>query len=274
MSLLALALLLPSSVLALTVSPPRQTVTVAPGETAELPLYVINEERVPVVIKGEVDAFRIDQESGTAMFGQPDRAKTWIIPREKKVVLQPGESASLTFDVRIPEGALPGAHYMGVFASAAAGEGNVGAKARIGSLVFLHVAGEVHEEARIVDVSTKQFIVKENTAEVYIRVENLGDIHIIPEGTVTLIGEETQTPINVSQEKVLADHAHTMAVPVPLELRHIGKQKARVAVTYGVTQQQLFEEVTFYYVPLWLRFAAGGIFLLLVIGASIFFTRK
>ncbi len=259
---------------ALTVSPPRQSIIVDPGGHAELPLFIINEEGTPVTVTTEVDAFIVDEKSGTALFGQPSIAKTWVVPREKKVTLQSGESASVTFDVRVPENAKTGAHYLGLFAVGAAGEGNIGARSRIGSLVFLHVAGEVQEHARITDFSTDQYIISKDQMDVFIRIENESDIHIIPEGTVSIVGEDTAHDINARGEKILADQAGTVRVQLPLDSISIGKHVAHVEVTYGVTRQQLFADATFYYIPMWFRFAVGGVILLLIIGVGFLYSKK
>ncbi|PIT86277.1 MAG: hypothetical protein COU33_04090 [Candidatus Magasanikbacteria bacterium CG10_big_fil_rev_8_21_14_0_10_43_6] len=267
-----------SSAHALTIAPLRQTAVVEAGEDMTISLFVINETDTPFVVTPEVDAFVIDEQTGVALFGQPDIAKQWVTPVEKRIALQPGEHGQFQFIVHPPVGTLPGAHYLGLFAKSSAGDGQVGVGSRVGSLFFLHVAGDVTELLVQKDFSFNTKSIWQRTRDVYIDISNEGNIHVVPTGKIVVHNWRGKTiseiPLNTKEEKILAGGRFKRTFSFPsLSIFDIGKVEATLHMQYGLTNQLFTRSISFWYVPLG---SMVGVFILLgtFVGMVWFFKKR
>lgn len=259
---LMICFFVPTHAGALTIAPLRQTAVVDPGDATTIPVFVVNDSDEAVTVAPEIDGFDIDSASGTPRFGVADAAKSWVTPAHSDLTLAPGETGQMTFVVSIPKDAIPGAHYLALFARSAPAEGQIGVASRVGMLLFLHVAGEVKEVGELRDFSAGTYWYKSRPFQLFVDIGNTGNIHVVPSGTITLrnwrdtvVAEQN---INEVGDKILAGGRWQRAFNMTAPITSIGKIKARISIFYGATEQVMTDEIEFYYVPLWVVY--GGVF--------------
>ncbi len=264
----------PQALFALTLGPSKQTIVVDQGQTATANIFVLNDGETPQTYIGEVDAFVASADGVTPVFGQTDEAKKWISIQPATLSLDPGEKGIMTFSISIPQGTAPGAHYLGLFARQQAAEGQVGIASRAGSLLFLYVSGAIEEELQLQELSVEgNFFSKER--KLFVQTKNLGNIHIIPKGTVSIKNMSQtslfQRELNPHTKSVYVGQTWKFQEDMVLpSVRAIGKNSADLQVHYGVSEKIITGQVSFWYIPLWLFYTVGA----MIIAVSIFFFRR
>lgn len=262
-------------VLAVTISPARQTVVVEPSSSQMVKVRLVNNEDEVITFVSEVDAFSIDSETGRAVFGKEDEAKNWISASPKQIKLAPNEQGEFIFTISAPAGAESISHYLGLFVKEVAEEGQVAVSSRTGSLLFLHMSGSVQEDLSRVFFTADKKIYFDLPVELSMQLRNNGNIHLIPQGEIIITdmwGKElSKIMVNGKQRKVLPQEQwrENYELGVSDLQGGFGLLKATMIVNYGLTDKQMTDSVEFWYVPKILIFWAGGILagiILLVFG--------
>lgn len=271
--LLSAFLWLPDWCGAVSITPLRQTAVLEAGEKKIFSLDVVNDEKGVLIFQPEVDAFDIDEKTGMAIFGKEDPAIEWISAKPAFITLAPGETGRFLFTVSVPENAEVVSHYLGFFATQKGGEGNVSVNSRLGSLFFLHIAGEIKELLSFDDFASDNLFFLD-PLRVEFTLKNLGNIHVIPSGDVILRswwgGEITRLPLNEGARKILPDGVWSGSFdfnsgflkwyggPVFLEING----------AYGMSEKKLVLEKTIWYFPLFfvlVVFSLLAFFIVLII---------
>ncbi|MBD3311223.1 MAG: hypothetical protein GF349_01845 [Candidatus Magasanikbacteria bacterium] len=263
-------LFFPQDIFALSIFPLRQTVVINPGESSQVELLVKNEKDETVEILPEVDAFTIDGQSGAAIFGVDDVAVSWINLSNESLVLEPGEDSGFVFSVQVPANAEPGTHYLGLFAKTIPSEGQIGVGSRVGSLLFLHVAGTIKEQLIRQDFSSDERIYFSKPVELKLKLENVGTTHVVPEGRIivkNLFGDVVDDmAINPNKRKVVPHTSwHGEYTIESLDLKDLGPNKIQLVLNYGMTNQVITESISFWYLPTWVILSILGVFLTVIV---------
>lgn len=246
--------LFPHTVSAIQISPMRETVVIDPGGTEAVSVSIKNDTRVAATVHTAVDAFMIDEKNGRALFGAKDEAIGWVQPDTSDVVLKPNEERDILFRIHVPKGAQPSGHYLGLFAEERPPQGAIGIGTRVGALLFLYVGGAVQESVMLRSLVSDQPIYVNTPASVSLILENIGGIHVIPQGMVSVqntYGETTDRfMINAGQRKILPGGLWREVYAVThLTNRDVGRLMVVANVQYGATAKHLFDATTFWYVP-------------------------
>ncbi len=243
------------SVVALTITPARQTAIIDPGSTQSVRLIVKNDEKEPVKVTGTVEGFRIEEKTHRAVFGVNDEALSWLKINPKEVVLGPGETKDIFFTVSVPKSALPQVHYIALFAEVQSQGGQVGISSRVGSLFFLYVSGDIREEINILNFSSGRSWYSQSDSSIFFQVKNDGTIHTIPKGKITLKdwrgNRISEFFVNIDNHLVLPGSEWSESYDVDLKPWHIGKIEVIGNFTYGIEQKMLLRKIEFWYVPVW-----------------------
>ncbi len=241
-----------------TLSPLRHTMVVDPGKTAVAQVALYNNEDHTLELVPEVDAFRIHPESGYAQFGESDVAKSWIHTDVGTITLAPGAKQIVNFTVTVPPNSLSESHYLGLFVKEKPGNGQIGIGKRLGTLLFLHVSGDVQEKMQLQDFS---LIEKEGKKFFHIQTLNEGSIHLIPQGKMeffNLFGRKVgEVSINPEERKVLPGGVWRTSIEVPKNLGS-GRINSHLSLHYGLTDQVLTGSVRFWNIPWFFIFIAVG----------------
>ena len=260
---------------AFTITPLRHTVVLDPGETKELPLFVVNDEQQPLTVSGEVDAFTIDSETGQAVFGAKDEAKNWVKPVSGERTVEPGQHGELEFAITVPKDATPGAHYLGIFAKQSPGPGTVGIGARAGALLFLHVSGSVREELVRDDFSADSRWLFFGSPNIFLQLHNEGTIHVIPQGEIQVVNARDKVvatlPLNSESEAIYPGSKWRQVYHLEkISWTNIGPLTIRLQTQYGITKQVISDEVKVWYVPM----VVVGPVVVVVVLLSFFVVRR
>lgn len=272
-----LSVFLPASAVALSLTPFRQTIVVDPGTEKVISLSVENTKTEPVTVVPEVIVFTIDETTGAALFEGQDEAAQWVVPESKQVTLGAKEKKNIFFTVRVPEGTEPAAHYLGLLIKEQTAEGQVALGARLSSLLFLYVSGEMHESlTRELFVSSRPVFTR-SPAALSLVVKNTGTVHVIPQGEVVItamFGREVEKiSLNPSARKVLPQGSWRQEYTVGnLSWRDTGRITATMYMNYGLSTQQIVDITTFWFLPV--VPLAGGIIIISLLVFIVLWRRK
>ncbi len=184
----AVWLLRPStSAQAFTITPTKYVITVDPGTKSQLTVKVTNTDNSPVTIQPSVTGLAQDS-LGRPIFGANiDQAESWVSVGEngRLPLLSPGEATTLTYTIRVPVGAAPGSHYVGLVVNALplttttnAGSSNgTGLSGRLVTLVSIQVAGTAHEELAT-HLVVRSPVIGSQALSLLIALENQGNIEV------------------------------------------------------------------------------------------------
>lgn len=258
---------------ALTISPLRHTVVVDPGQSQTVNLTITNDSDKTITFVSEIDAFQLDPQTGQAVFGVRDEAVSWVEPAERQLTVRPGATREAVFQINVPKEAEPGSHYLALFVGQAPAAGTIGVGARVGALLFLHVAGEVREELTREDFFSARAWYAAPPLTLSLWLRNNGTIHVVPAGEVLLqkggrvIDRQS---LNVGERKILPgarwEESYQFA---HLQWRDAGRIEAVASLEYGLTHQPIVDRLTVWYLPTGLLVVIGAGLLLLFVGGLV-----
>ena len=240
--------------LSVTISPARQGVVVAHGTTQRVFVNVVNHDMYPALFVPEIDAFMINPDTGRAVFGEQEEAVDWVRAFPESLTIRPTQKGTFFFDISVPENTEVRSRYLGLFVVQKPGqEEGVGIGSRVGSLLFLHIAGVVTEQLTSVVFSSDRKIIFTPRATFALVLKNVGTIHSTPVGSIAVTHNGNiikEFPLNVDKRKVLPDGLWQSNYQLEkLSLRTIGKINASALVYYGPDDREVREETTVCYVP-------------------------
>jgi len=259
---------LTKTVFAISIFPLRQTVSINPGAEATLEIAVKNDVDEEVSVYPSVEAFTVDENDGSAVFGVDDEALAWVEYNRNDFVLLPDEDRSFEFKIKIPANAEPGTHYLGLFANRKRGEGQISISSRVGSLLFLHVAGLIQEELVRKNFLSDKNIYFNDPINLSIDFENVGSTHSIPEGNIVItdiFGRELKTVHLNPDRRIVVPHTNWKGRYSfdKLPLTAFGPFKIKMNMRYGLNQQTMVDSITVWYISWRLLLAVPIIVILL-----------
>jgi hypothetical protein len=183
-----------------------------------------------------------------------------------------GEAKSATVTIKVPKDASPGGHYGVVRFTALPPEGStnqVALNASIGTLVLLHVSGDVKVETGIEEFKTGQYSIyrdgqgaevtefqaktmfEQGPIQLQVRIRNSGNVHIKPQGTITIKNmwgsTVAQLPYNSTNGNVLPGSIRKFDSQFEGK-RLFGRYRAELAIQYG-DGQTLNQTIRFWVIP-------------------------
>lgn len=183
------------------ISPIRIENLVDPGEIMSDYVEVFNESNTRVTYYVYLKDFKAGDETGAPRLIAPGSEDgyflaSWIDITGEGIELGPGESKKVPFTITVPETTGPGGYYGGIYfgtqppkldvEGAEKGAG-IAIAQQTGCLILLQVKGDALEEARIREFNTaKDLYSTPFDVEFFVRVENLGNVHVKPHGAVTI----------------------------------------------------------------------------------------
>lgn len=185
---------------ALTIAPVRFEIAGEPGQTLVGEITLSNEDDIIRTFYSYSENFEARGEGGDPYFKPAEEGLATWIKTEPEIVLQPGETKTVSFSIEIPQGADPGGHFAAIFWSNVppreTGEGQMIVGARLGTLVLLRVAGEIREGGGILEFGAENNVFTHLPISFFYRLANDGNNWIRPEGEIkirNIIGLETAT---------------------------------------------------------------------------------
>ena len=268
-------------------SPFRIEETVEPGERVTSFINVTNASDKPQTFYTFVKDFVPRGERGgvrlvPAGSEEGPFLSSWVdIPREG-MSFAPRERRQVQVNFRVPQNVGPGGYYGAVVFGPKApeieeGEGSIIALAhQVGVLVLFQVEGDAYHEARIREFTTdSNFYENPFTVNFTTRVENLGNVHVKPVGTIKI---ENMRGSQVATISVNEDGANAL----PQSIRRFentwegdfgfGQYTATLVLSFGGLTSDtgtgirtVSAQKTFWIIPWDIVIPAGVVFLVVVL---------
>ena len=281
-----------SSVSAITVFSPVVELEVAPGETQAGVVKVYNETLDTIFLESSIESFVAGEKSGQPLYLPPEEAGghlSWFKLSQTELTLNSEQVAIIPFEVTVPASAVPGGYYAVIFwaAGVSSQEGNqVAIGSRVGTLIFVKVTGDLIEAGSIENFQVKpQSVLYKLPGSFSFDFINSGNIHLIPEGTITVknfLGNKKILTVNESRRFILPNSSRLIETfwgnpssqgflanffnQLEFELSNftIGKHTAVLDVTYGSNQDASSQEIEFWVWPVRSLFSGAIILALLL----------
>lgn len=215
---LALGLAGVRSASALSISPPNLEYNLDPGQTVSQQIKLFNDESQPITVYSSVANFTAQGETGDPTWdfkAEPTDLASWIKVLGDSFTINPKDSVEATVTFNVPANAEPGGHYASIFfgpqPTGAAGDKQVNIKWMISALAIVRISGDVREQASIAEFGLNKSGSTLNRLPVdfFLRVNNSGNVHIRPTGSVTIRnmfgGTSTILVVNDKKGAVLPD---------------------------------------------------------------------
>jgi hypothetical protein len=199
---------------------------------------------------------------------------SWVTLGVESVVIPPGLERAVSFSVRVPTDATPGAHFGGIFIDSAPPKlraTGAGVGVSVGSLINLQISGDVVEDARLRAFSTGKLLYTELPADIEVRMENLGNTLIRPTGFVEIINmfgkQVANIRVNENASGVYPGGERSFKVVWDQEDLAFGRYQAVTSMVYGGdVRKTVSASISFWVLPLALvSYFFGGILVALLI---------
>ncbi len=251
----------------LSISPALFEMAATRDQAWQSSLRVVNPNPFPLTVYADVVNFAPRGEGGDGMFLPPESSgdgstlAEWITLGETTVTIPAERTFDIPFSLNVPSDAAPGGHFAAFTVSTRPPESVAGATALrtaqvVSSLFFVRVAGEVREEAAVREFRSEQRFLTRPEVTFSLRVENLGNVHVRPQGDITITNmwgqERGVVPINRYSHfgNVLPDSIRKFSFSWRGEwsLSDIGRYKAIVTLAYGESERRFITSTTYFWV--------------------------
>jgi hypothetical protein len=249
----------------LTVAPARQYVNVNPGGTVSLVTKFFNEGDTSIAGEFRVYDFIVTDKEGSPTFlyqgnlANRFSAASWMKLTKDKAMIGAGAVERVQYTITAPKDAAPGGRYValifepvGSITQESVEKSNKAALSvlpRIASLLYIRVNGPVSEMAFVKRLFTPSFL-EYGPVTVTAEISNKGDLHITPQGEVSLfnmIGRKVDTKV-LEKQNIFPDSTRAFDFELGSKVL-LGKYKVRLAAAYGETGKAFTQETTFWAFP-------------------------
>lgn len=266
-----------SSTQSMSISPAILELILEPGKTSTSEMLLVNNARVPLPIKANVQNFTLNESFIGSSEGLSENiydASAWFDIEPSEFIIQPGEEKSIEVTVNTPKDAEPGGHYATIFFQPLIPEGMVSRSStqlttKVGALVLSIVSGDIKEKASIGKLEGPSLF-RKGPINFEIPINNEGNIHILPAGQLFIRnskGELVQSLL-LQPSSVLPKTQKLFSFTWDKKLL-IGKYTALAEIKYGSENIELISnEYTFWVFP-WI----STFVIICVLTSLIFFFR-
>ncbi len=260
----------PNAGQALEIAPPIVNLTVNPGQTVTVAIYLRDIAKTNLIVTGQANDFVASGEDGTPKLllnsdsNDPYSMRSWVAALPS-LNLIPQEIKAMTVTLQVPSDAAPGGHYGVIRFTATPPDLNtngVSLSASLGALMLVTVTGKINENLSVEEFSVNQ---NEHTGWFFEtpplnfveRFKNNGNIHEQPTGQVTvtdMLGHKlASVNVNVPPTNVLPASIRRYEEPLDSSVigdaKMFGRYTADLKVTYGASKTVLTSEISFWVIP-------------------------
>jgi len=246
----------------------KRTVTLAyptlvhklnPGDRAEGITKIINQSSVPLTFKVSVEDYVVLDTIGTPTILPPNTlsnkysAAAWIGIAPETFTLQPGDKQTIAYYIQVPSNARPGGHYAAIVYSPVVNKGVSGSgstvNSQLGSLFYITVNGPIKEQALISKFFANPFQ-EYGPVKILTQLKNLGDLHIAPQGTITVSGLFLNQTQNLATHNIFPEAARDFENTFGQTLM-VGRYKAILFASYGSNNNLPLMATVYFWVFPW-----------------------
>lgn len=274
----------------LRISPVRQDLTIKPGATQTIDVYVQNITSSPARLRAVINDFvASDDESGKPRIllddktAAPKNSLKGFVRKIDDLTLQPQQQRIVKVQIAIPADAAGGGYFGAVrfLPSDTDTSKNVSLAASVGTLLLVTVPGDVKEQASLASLNVARdggkassFFTTGDGLQAIVRVRNMGNVQVSPFGKLVLkkSGKEVSTyEINdvTPRGSILPDSIRRFSVDLSGKANSFGKYTLEGNLGYGSSGQLLTGSTSFYVVPLPIVIIAIILLLAIILAAVI-----
>jgi len=242
------------------VSPPRYDAEVNPGETIQKTVKITNgSEKDTVNIITSIHNFIVMDDLGTPVKvteGSSGRylASPWFSLDTTPFTLQPRQSKEIIVIIQVPQDALPGGHYAGVFFEPQENKTIQGSgaalSAQVGSLFGITVAGDIKYDALLKEFKTSTPIFEFGPIDFSATIENQSDTHIRPISSIqvtNMFGQKLED-IKLSELNIFPYTSRTLEGEWD-RIWGFGRYTATLTAAYGPSGHSASRTIYFWIMP-------------------------
>jgi hypothetical protein len=282
-------MLIPFSAKAVAVAPATIEVEGVRGGIAKTTFSIINTSATDQTYYLGTMKFEPKEESGAPQFIPYEEDHSglaeWMKLPSSSLVVPANTKNEYELNVQIPSDVESGGYYAALTVSGspqdlvAANGAIVDAKTAL--LVFLTVKGELVRKAEILDLKKTSGISSMSEGYVY-RVQNQGNVHVIPEAEIIFTGmfgrEIGRVDANSAKGRVLPGTTRKFIVTeteeggifktasTQMRALALGRVKAELRLNYGNSNEEVSAETKFWYIPVHLLAVTLGVLIILAAG--------
>lgn len=250
------------------ISPVRTDLTLAPGQSKTVTVFIKNVSSAPENLQVQANDFQAKDETGApALLLNGESApshglKQYMVVPSATIALQPGEQKAVDVQVKLPANTVAGGYFGAArFVPAATnGSKTVNLAASVASLFLVRVAGTVNEKLSIASFDVRQgdhprvIFTNSHNLIATVRFLNQGDIQEEPFGKVLLNkGKTVVTAYEINNQdpksNVLPSSIRRFDVHLD-KVGKFGKYTAEGNFGYGSSGQLVTAQTTFYVIPI------------------------
>jgi hypothetical protein len=243
----------------ITLNYPILTHKLNPGDRAEGITKIINQSVVPLTFKVSVQDYVVLDTIGTPSILPPNTlsnkysAAAWIGVTPETFTLQPGDKQTINYYIQIPQDARPGGHYAAIVYSPVVNKGVTGSgstvNSQLGSLFYITVNGPIKEQALVTKFFANPFQ-EYGPVNILTQLKNLGDLHITPQGTITVTGLFFNQTQNLATHNIFPEAARDFQNTFGQALM-VGRYKAVLLASYGTHSNLPLMATVYFWVFPW-----------------------
>lgn len=195
----------------LSVSPVSVELDANPGQRIEGSFKIVSGADVTLELTTTPKNFTASGEEGGVDLTTDDTSYSlakWITVSPQSVELPARSSQIFDYVIDVPADAEPGGHFGSVIVATEPVQVDTTGPAvsqEVGPLILVKIAGDTLQEASIVDFTTQDSLLENGPVIFSTRVENTGNVHFKPKGTIKIkdtFGREVTT-IDLEEKNVL-----------------------------------------------------------------------
>ncbi len=281
--------LIPCVTQAISLTPSVIEVSAARGTTTQQHLTVINTKGMEQTFYLGILKFKPSSNGETPEFISYEKDHSglpeWIQLPFTEFRVPANSKGDVPFKISVPNDVASGGYYAAIIVSQSPSDvvASNGAiiEAKTAALVLLTIQGTTTEHLELLDFQTHQSAVTSQLGGTYIyRLQNQGNVHLSPKGTITLtdiFGRTViQTDANPSDGRVLPGSERPYDVNIETQKNFfwivkdqmgffaIGPIKASLHLTYGQNNQPIDAAVSFFSLPWQLLVCILGLLVVIV----------
>lgn len=251
----------------LSVTPTLFQMTAEPSQSWRSTVKVVNSNPYDLTVYASAMNFAPQGEGGTGKFipviEQATEGKTlaeWIDISSEPIIVPQERSVTVPFTVTVPQDAAPGGHYAAILIGTRPPETNDRVQVRtsqvVTSLFFVRIAGDVIENGDIREFRSLDQLVTSPKASFELRFENEGNVHLQPQGNITIYNMwgETRGVIPINQRTNFGNvlpksiRQFSFAWEAERSLTDIGRFTANATLAYGSDERHFVTRSTIFWV--------------------------
>jgi hypothetical protein len=214
---------------------------------------IYNSGSKPIALKVFAQNFGVTGLNGSVDFIN-DKSKfassSWFHFKQTLIAMAPYETLHFPVDIKVPNNAYPGGHYVAVFFQKINNinkNKSIAIVSRIGALFFLSVGGNVYYDAKLTNIDLKSNVlhlgnfyfpfISMNNFDVISTIKNLSNDYIIENGSIYLDKSNNQrkTISNIPQHIILQKEKRKIVSNVKESLS-FGQYNIYSSIRYGYNQ--------------------------------------